>query len=308
MKELNPGNAVKAAMKNMSVSLENVAPELLSKILEETEVKLAPLNDFTHRDIFSDYLVSYRDGHRIKTKNGVEYSEFSKDELVVNILSKRYELLQHRTVLENVSSVLEDQDINYSVSKLYIDQRHGSNKFYATLTLDDISVDVDGSPISPAIDVFNSTDGSLAAGILFGAYRFKCSNGMLLGNTYGLEKIIHSPSAINKLNFGKMFERIMMDFKDLHNSIESMQAIKYSHSMLETLKAMRFNSMFIKHYDCILEKYMIDNREDADGNTAWGLYSTATNYISNYIMLKSIREAVIQQNIINKFKDSLLSR
>lgn len=302
------GKAVKAALKNISCSVDNVSPELAREILDATKVKLVPLDEFTHDSAFKEYMVSYRDGAKVSTKPNLHFTQFSDDDRVVNILSKRYELLQHDDVIKNVTDVLDDNGVDYTMSKLYVDQRHGSNKLYASLTLDGIKVDIDGSPMSPCIDVFNSTDGSLAAGILFGAYRFKCKNGMLLGTTYGLEKVIHSPSAIQRLNFGAMFNSIQKEFTELGTAIEQLQEIKYQESMLKTLKTMHFNSMFIKHYDAILEKYMIENHEDVDKSTAWGVYATATNFISNYIMLKSVREAIIQQKIINKFKDSVLSQ
>lgn len=308
MNKAKAGKVVKAAMKNMSRSITNVDSETLQSVLNETRVKLVPLNDFTNNDVFGDYMVSYREGRRINTMGGLSYEEFPNNDVVVNILSKRYELLQHEDVLENVTSVLDSNGIGYDVSKLYFDQRHGSNKLYAMLTLKDIKVDVDGSAISPSIDIFNSTDGSLAAGILFGAYRFKCANGMLLGSTYGLEKVIHSPSAIQKLSFEKMFEDIKGEFFELQNAIERMQKIKFEENMLTTLKKLNFNSMFVKHYDHILEMYMLENNEDVKKDTAWAVYATATNYISNYIMLKSVREGIIQQRIINKFRDSLLTQ
>ena len=108
------------------------------------------------------------------------------------------------------------------------------------------------------------------------------------------------------MQFEKLFESAINQFHSLNESIEKMQYIKMENTHLETLKKLGFNSMFIKHYDHILEKYMLDNNEEVAKDTIWGLYATATNFISNHIMKKSIREAILQQNIINKLRISVV--
>lgn len=298
--------AVNAAMKNVSTQLTNVKPDVFKTILHNSNAELISLSQFTKDSAFDKYFVSYRNGQKIDVKDGdVLLTPFSDTDKVVTILSQRYELIQHEQLFNNVIEVLSTAGVSYDISKLYVDQRPGSNKMYGVLTLNDVKVDIDGSPISPSIDVFNSTDGTLAAGILFGAYRFKCGNGMLLGQSYGLEKVIHSPSAINKLNFEEMFANAMVEFSELQTSIERLQTIKLEASHMETLKRLGFNSMFLKHYDHILEKYMLDMKESVDKDTVWGLYATATNFISNHVMKKNIREAIMQQNIINTLRVSL---
>jgi len=305
LKEGKTIKAVNAAMKNVSTQLTNVDLDTFNNILSASTAELINLSEVTKDSAYEKYYASCRTGQEVKSNyDGISYEDFNSDNKVINILSDRYSLVQHEDLFKNVFDVLNDNSIEYDISKVYVDQRPGSNKIYGVLTLNGVSVDIDGSPVSPSIDVFNSTDGTLAAGILFGAYRFKCGNGMLIGESYGLEKVIHTPSAIKRLQFEKLFESAMQQFKDLNESIERMQFIKLETSHMETLKRLGFNSMFIKHYDHILEKYMIDKREDVKKDTLWGLYATATNYISNHIMRKSIREAIAQQNIINNLRIS----
>lgn len=303
--EKTTNKSFKAATKNMSIRLKDVDRSTLDNVLEETLVSTEPLSELLGHDGYKRYHAITRSGSQI-IKDGDPKPFLKKDE-VVTITGDRYKLVQHKEVINNVTKTLDDHGINFTVPKLYVDQTKGSNKIYANIVLSDVSVDIDGSEMSPTIDVYNSTDGSMAAGILFGAYRFKCENGMLVGNTFSMNKLLHTPSIIDQLNFGRIFDDVLIEFNELSQSIERMQSVKFETTMLATLKKMGFAPAFIKYYPTIVERYLLDNSEDISKETAWGLYSAATNFISNYLMLKSYPYAIKQQILLNKFKTGILA-
>jgi hypothetical protein len=296
---------VKSATKNMSVYLKDLCRTNLNQVFDATKAEIVSLSKEFNDPSYNAYNVIKRTGNIIdKDKKG---NYIPPDNKVITIVSNRYHLTQHEDVFNNVIDVLDENNIDFSIRKLYIDQRPGKNRIYGNLILNDVKVNIDGSDISPTIDVFNSTDGSMPAGILFGAYRFKCENGMMTGVTFDMQKMIHTPSIIQKLNFGETYEKVLQEFDELTKSIEMMKEIKFNDIMLETLKAFGFNKAFIKNYPIIVEKYLLNNDESISKDTLWSLYSTATNYISNYLMLKNYSAAINSQKKLKSFIDKQLS-
>lgn len=290
---------VKAAFKNMSIRLKDVSKEELEKYLEATKTSIDTLEVDTGDSAFSRFYPIKRTGQKITDEGLVP---FENDEMVVHIASQRYGLAQHKEVFDNITNILKENEIDYTIPSLYIDQKEGRNRIYGQLCFNDVKVNIDGSDISPTVDVYNSTDGGLAAGIIFGAYRFRCSNGMMIGSEFGTKKIIHTPTFFDRLNFGKVYEQAMAEFKDLCNSIEKMQMVKINSTMLETLDKLGFNKAFIKNYPVIIEKYMLDKNENLKKDTLWALYNTATNFISNHLMLKNYADALKHQEMLNRFR------
>lgn len=290
---------VKAATKNMSIRLKDVSKETLEQYLDATQTSIDTLEVDTGDSAFSRFYPIKRTGQKITDEGLVP---FENDEKIVNIVSERYSLAQHKEVFKNIIDVLDDNSIKYSIPSLYIDQKENRNRIYGQITFDDVKVDIDGSPTSPTVDVYNSTDGGLAAGMIFGAYRFKCSNGMMIGSEFETKKIIHTPSFFERLNFGKVYEQVMMEFKELCDSIEKMQMVKIDSVMLQTLAKLGFNKAFIKNYPVIVEKYMLDKNEDLKKDTLWALYNTATNFISNHLMLKNYADALKHQEMLHRFR------
>ncbi len=300
----------KSVTKKRSVKLLNVnESNLLNQILDSTKVNINPIREYLnpkYENWFENSFVIERTGSIINNGDTISFDEVPNENKVVSMVSNKYQLVEHRTILNNIINVLKDNLISYSIPAIYIDQKSGKNGLYATLTLDDLAIDVDGSSINPTIDIFNSTDGKSSAGLIIGAYRSKCSNGMMIGITLKeLTKLIHTPSIIEKFKFEEIFENIKREFTDFSNSIETMQSKKITKEMFSFLKKSGFNAMFIKHYDKILEKYMLDQNEVINKETLWGLYASATNFVSNYIMLKSHSLGILHQriltNMINHF-------
>lgn len=295
----------KTATKNLSVKFRDVNKSQLPSILEATNTIIYPLHNKTNDDAYKRFHVVERVGGELQSNGDV--NPLNPENKIVAITGPRYELVQHSDILDNVFSVLDDNGINYSIPKLYVDQREGLNKFYANIRLDDIKDDIDGSPVSPTIDVFNSTDGKSSAGLIFGAYRSRCENGMVLGVEYGYEKILHTPSIISRIQFEKMYEDVLGRFNNLKQSIEMMQEKKFEKTMLETLAKMGFFSPFIKNYTTIATNYMLDLNESVPSGTVWELYATATNFLSNYLMLKNYEKAVKSQKILYQFSQNLIT-
>ena len=293
----------KAATHNMSQCYRDVEPQSLSDILGATKV--------TCNSLVSEFGPQYYGFKAIKRAGyklgeNLMYDTFSPTEEVVTIVKDRYELLQHQQLVYNVIKVLEKNHINYSIPKVYVDQRPRRNRLYMNISLDDIKIDVDGSDITPTIDLYNSTDATLSCGIIFGAYRAKCENGMMIGETYEMTRIIHTPLLFTKLNFNLIYDDVMKKFGDLAEAIQKMQTVYINENHLQQLQKMGFNSMFVKHYNDIEESYMLNNNESVNKNTLWGLYSTATNFLTNYLMKKDFISAMNQQRVLYQFQNKIL--
>ena len=58
---------------------------------------------------------------------------------------------------------------------------------------------IDG--VVPQFMLTNSHDGSSSAQVLFGAFRFVCSNGLVIGTTFGRERVRHSSRSASTFIF-----------------------------------------------------------------------------------------------------------
>ena len=99
----------------------------------------------------------------------------------------------------------------------------------------------DGNPLKLRLECFNSVDGSSRLVILFGWFRFICSNGMVIGKTISELRDIHNPN---------------MDLTKINSIIsEAMHQVHSDKKMMSRWENSQFNSNYLANWiDTIVSK------------------------------------------------------
>lgn len=98
---------------------------------------------------------------------------------IINVVTENYSLIQHGDFANNVIDMIPKEFGNWE-PKLWISPND------ARMTLDikfpEITCDIErNDPVSPTLEIKHSHDGYWAQDLLLGAFRFKCSNGLVIG-------------------------------------------------------------------------------------------------------------------------------
>jgi len=105
------------------------------------------------------------------------------------ISSKKYKLIKHEDVLENIEEVLDRENSMGPYSRIIsLDKKGG--RMRATYRFSEAEVEIKDAArsttdlVNPTIEVFNSYDLTWRHTVLLGAFRLICSNGLVVGETF----------------------------------------------------------------------------------------------------------------------------
>ncbi len=109
---------------------------------------------------------------------------------VFDVVSDRYQVIEHSTAMQSVTSALNkyfDTEIEYNVRSL-----HGGARIVSSFKLPGMQVKLNKNDVSNiTLHLRNSYDRSWVFTALLGAFRLICSNGMIVGETFGALKARH---------------------------------------------------------------------------------------------------------------------
>jgi hypothetical protein len=101
----------------------------------------------------------------------------------IGVVSKEYQLVTHREVVEATIHALEENDIHDASAGVSLTE-YGERMNLSVYLPKKFQFDPgDGHPISMRLECFNSVDGSSRFKAFIGWFRFICSNGLILGVT-----------------------------------------------------------------------------------------------------------------------------
>lgn len=132
------------------------------------------------------------DVERMPLKNPANGRDIDRDaivrtdtEEVLGIVSKEYNLVKHADAVKAAETVLAKSGHFFKADEK---MTHNGSRLYMTYRFPDVSIEVgrtsDGRPdtVNPQLIVTNSYDGLLKFGFILGAFRFVCSNGLVIGH------------------------------------------------------------------------------------------------------------------------------
>ena len=115
------------------------------------------------------------DGTEIPRREAI-VAERSRD--VLGVVSPRYQVIPHTDILDTIGPVLENSGAQCQSVSL----SPNSSRMFAKFRWPDEQVEIrPGDSVNPEFVLTNSLDGSLMVGLLLGAFRMVCSNGLIVG-------------------------------------------------------------------------------------------------------------------------------
>lgn len=114
----------------------------------------------------------------------------------IGIVSPRYNLVQHKEVLQLATSVLQERrynldDIEYEVGLSELGEWMNLRIYFPE---DHNLIPLDKHPLKPRLEFFNTVEGSKSLSVQMFWYRLVCSNGMVVGNKSKERMDIHNQS------------------------------------------------------------------------------------------------------------------
>jgi len=129
---------------------------------------------------------------------------------ILNVVSKNYTTIQHGDFVGDVIEMIPNE-FGIQKPKLWISDDHA--RMSLDITFPDIVVDIGkNDPISPTLELKNSHDGHWAVDLMLGAFRFRCSNGLVIGKQIFHQGKKHIGERIYFPSLKEDFKRSMDDF------------------------------------------------------------------------------------------------
>ena len=108
---------------------------------------------------------------------------------VLSCMTDEYKLIKNEEIIEKAMPIIEDRGGIMVEQNLFGDGARTSWQW----KFPEVEVDVgDGDLMNPTININNSYDGSCEASAIAGAFRLICSNGLIIGLTFGKGSTRHS--------------------------------------------------------------------------------------------------------------------
>lgn len=99
----------------------------------------------------------------------------------IALVSKRYTLVQHRTLVEALRDAIAPHFANAADFTCQMTMSEYGGRMKVRVLLPDALKPPDGEDIRPTLECFNSVDGSRPLQVYLGWFRFVCENGLVIG-------------------------------------------------------------------------------------------------------------------------------
>lgn len=204
-----------------------------------------------HFDDIGEHLPKF---DKVPFQNGVEVNDRfdmvvnKETQFPINTCSKRYSLIQHQELLDQVDKIIDEIDHEADKDNSIVRVSKNKERLWLECSFPDSKFDPgDGHPIELRIWGFNSVDLSIPFEITFGYYRQICSNGMIAMERGTSFRHRHTPNLDSEI-ISKVAE-------DLWNS-----------AFMDTEKYQKYYNEKIE-----VESEVIQDWINSTMNRAWGL-------------------------------------
>ena len=180
--------------------------ELLEKVPDFKKVPYAIADEGVNPNL--DMIV--RD--RLEPHSGGLLPTTDQVQMPVATVSKKYQLVQHRHVINALKSVLEKTDITLDGLNAELCLTEFGERMWFSLTLPAYSFDPDEYPLNLTVNALNSVDKTTALEINLFWYRLVCGNGMVYGDNIKFKEI-HRTDSLDPHAIEKFVERQIRQYE-----------------------------------------------------------------------------------------------
>ena len=201
------------------------------------------------------------------------------DGKLISVMSDTYKLVPNSEIIKPLMEQLANLD-----NKWYIDDTHSfviDNRMRLQVTFPELTFNDGRSDIALSLFLHNSYDGSEGIRMMWGAIRFLCSNGMILGTVLSKFYARHT-KGINLNNISEQLQQTYDQIPIISERISILQNLEVPKSLTDSIEK-KLGKHVMKHVE-----------EQPFANSQWVLYNYITYYIS-HVVEKRLRAAYQMQ-------------
>ena len=215
----------------------------------------------------------------IYTKNGDEsgYKFIMREDTddILSCMTKEYKLVSNSEVWEAANPILNEMGAVLTEENIF---SNGARTSW-TWKIPDVKVKITrGDELNPQITIRNSYDGSFQLGILSGAFRLLCSNGLILGNILSHKVNRHS---IYNTNLDKI-DKSIKDTVDMMENVFVKELPVLVKTKTKPKDIQKLVKLFPDFTMDALTQYLLGNKI----NNFWDLLNAAT-WVSTHTMKRN---------------------
>lgn len=201
-----------------------------------------------------------------------------------------YQQLDHNQAIAKVETALKQAGVNYTTHY----QTLSVNKLAVHFRFADYSLHGMGG-LTPQITVINSTDKTRAFKLIGGVFRLICSNGLVAGEVFDQERIIHRVGKTFDHKWNSLPQRIVAMIDNIVLACQEFEELQNHTLTEEQMVTITANIRMGKKakQKAIEDIVFQDQRREADSqNNVWTLY----NIINENLRKHSITTAAYARN------------
>tara|TARA_R100000152_G_C6781543_1_gene216267 strand:+ start:6018 stop:6812 length:795 start_codon:yes stop_codon:yes gene_type:complete len=193
---------------------------------------------------------------------------------VLSCMTNDYRMVTNKEIIDTAVPILKKHKAELKESVVLA---HGRKTVYKWIIPDyKIRISKD-DVLNPEIIINNSYDGSLQVHILGGAFRIVCSNGLVIGVTFGKGNFRHNVNNINLEHLDEKIEKTIERTSKMANEFELL-----SDTSLNERHIMKLVELFPTQMSEFIVQYLIANKP----KTYWDLLNCGT-YIASHKMKRN---------------------
>ena len=210
-------------------------------------------------------------------------------EQVLSCMSNEYKLVTNQEVFEKSSEVIKEFEGTLTETKIFGNGARARWRYRFPQT-----IKVGEDDMHPEIIMGNSYDGTSQVYMMMGAYRLICSNGMIIGVTFGKFNNRHSVYNPNVKQLDTVLpDMIRTSITAIENDLPELQNIKLNPSDVSKIVEL-FPEQSIEN----LVQYLLTNKPD----TYWDLLNACTWMSTHILNRKTEATHKLEQNVYKMIK------
>ena len=210
-------------------------------------------------------------------------------EQVLSCMSNEYKLVTNQEVFEKSSEVIKEFEGTLTETKIFGNGARARWRYRFPQT-----IKVGEDDMHPEIIMGNSYDGTSQVYMMMGAYRLVCSNGMIIGVTFGKFNNRHSVYNPNVKQLDTVLpDMIRTAITAIENDLPELQNIKLNPSDVSKIVEL-FPEQSIEN----LVQYLLTNKPD----TYWDLLNACTWMSTHILNRKTEATHKLEQNVYKMIK------
>ena len=210
-------------------------------------------------------------------------------EQVLSCMSNEYKLVTNQEVFEKSSEVIKEFEGTLTETKIFGNGARARWRYRFPQT-----IKVGEDDMHPEIIMGNSYDGTSQVYMMMGAYRLICSNGMIIGVTFGKFNNRHSVYNPNVKQLDTVLpDMIRTAITAIENDLPELQNIKLNPSDVSKIVEL-FPEQSIEN----LVQYLLTHKPD----TYWDLLNACTWMSTHILNRKTEATHKLEQNVYKMIK------